>query len=174
MSLKDIKIWKKATIITLMLVTLLGMTSSRNPHVFADDGVVDSTPVEAPTVTNNTDQEETDESRSTSFFPQDYETYIPMPLPERTEVESDISENRFVTYDVQTGEETVSEVEFSSLMQTMEVEGSQDGHGNTLPNSILNFSALSLVTNPEDFPFRRSVKMFFTQGGVPDLYFLVH
>lgn len=64
------------------------------------------------------------ESRWPSRFPKHPELYVPMPLPEPTEsVAVTQAESRLVSYNVITGEETVSEITHDDFPMAAWVEG---------------------------------------------------
>jgi V8-like Glu-specific endopeptidase len=163
MSTKIRNPWQKVIALTLILIFVMMITLPAG----AQDGVVETTPLtDPPTPDPDQQQVEQGPARNVSHFPEDFESYIPMPLPAHSEVKSVLSESSFVSFDMLTGEETISEVEFTPDQLMMAVEGSEGGSAEEEPRTPLNFSALSWVANPEDYPYRRSVKMFFRQGGI--------
>jgi len=118
-------------------------------------------------------------ARSKSQFPEDPTIYVPIPLPEVTEYEEAKAmweeSSRVVSYDIATGEKTVSEIGQKLLPSSsrtggmtgraprlLEAEETAVNEGQPQP---LNFSDLQLVTNPEDYPWSVNCKLYMTFPG---------
>jgi hypothetical protein len=109
-------------------------------------------------------------TRNQCKFADDPDSYIALPFPIAPDKPLKVtqSENKVVSYNVLTGEETVTEYPESppSLEEWVE---EVVGHDVNLPelvlqgkNDIENFTDLSLISNPEDSPWRMNCKLFFT------------
>lgn len=168
--------WKKLIVLSVVIV-LAGITHTSNPLVFADDRIVDSTPVIPVTVQSSSTQstEAEGQARNVSNFPQDFADYVPRTLPQTPEnsldpqstSQTEIEESNLVFYNSETGEETVLTDPVLTNQLKMMVAGGlgsaqEDGSDFLQP---LNFNGLSLVGDTTAFPFRRSVKLFFTLDG---------
>ena len=152
--------------ITIILgISVFISTVSANLDTYG--GEITTVPGEiVPTVNPREEGMEDEVAGNQSHFPEDPETYLPMPIPQRNdleEVESNIPEGSIVSYNLLTGEETISDTDINGLpLDHMEVYGKGDLEDRRDP---LNFSSLSLVSNPEDWPYSPIVKIFFSQGG---------
>lgn len=115
------------------------------------------------------------EARWRSHFPEYPSLYIPIPLPEPRESEAlSESENKPVSWDLITGEEIIYEPESTlpNISAALSTEGSIGGRGNILQEDQihpLNFSNLSPITNPQDYPWSVNCKLYMTFPG-PQYY----
>jgi len=103
--------------------------------------------------------------RYSDNFPQDLSSYKPIPLPEYSDVHGTLSmeeETKAVSYNLQTGAETITTNSHEFSQTHMEVPGS-GGSDEFLPK---NFSTLALVPNTTSWPYRTGVRMLFTSNGV--------
>ncbi len=75
-----------------------------------------------------------------------------------------LTDSHYVSYNLQTGVEAISESAPNLGEFMAEVTGSGEWSEDGALGVPLNFNALSLVSNPANSPYRRTVKMFFTQG----------
>jgi len=105
-------------------------------------------------------------------LPIDFSRYVPMPLPEpRPPLSEAAPESEIVIYDSKTKTETfisIDEIADPDHSPSPGFRGLADGSG--LDESDYQgladaFSALSLIYNPEDFPWRVNVKLFITFDG---------
>jgi V8-like Glu-specific endopeptidase len=111
-----------------------------------------------------------DEGRSKwrSHFPKRPEAYIPMPiLKPKKPVKITQSESRLISYDMVTGKEVISEITYKDLPMAAWVRGSSGGRSKSLrkleeKQQPLNFSNLSLIPNPEDYPWSVNVKLYMS------------
>ncbi|MFC2042682.1 trypsin-like serine protease [Chloroflexota bacterium] len=148
----------------IFVISFFISTVSANPDTFG--GEVTTVPGKIlPTVSPREEGIEDEVAGNQSHFPDNPETYLPMPLPQRDDLEeadSYIPEGSIVSYDLLTGEETISDSDVNGLpLDPMDVYGKGDQEDGRVP---LNFSGLSLVQHPTDWPFRPVVKIFFSQG----------
>lgn len=102
--------------------------------------------------------------RYSDNLPQDLSLYKPMPLPEYIDVHvtSSVEEqNKVVSYNLLTGIKTIATTSNEFSQTHMEVPGS-GGSDEFQPK---NFSTLNLVSNTQSWPYRASVRIFFTSNG---------
>ena len=120
-------------------------------------------------------------TRNQSNFPTNPEIYVPLAIPEPTEAERITQgDNKRISYNMITGEEYISEplpptedmlirgwvngdmdrgiIRQENIHETGTIE---DEYG----SGPINFSALSLINNPEDSPWRVNVKLYMTFAG---------
>jgi len=120
-------------------------------------------------------------TRNQSNFPTNPEIYVPLAIPEPTEPERITQgDNNKISYNMITGEEYISEsppptedmlisglvngdmdrgiISQKNIHETGTIE---DEYG----SGPINFSALSLINNPEDSPWRVNVKLYMTFAG---------
>ncbi|MDX1413764.1 MAG: trypsin-like serine protease [Candidatus Promineifilaceae bacterium] len=151
---------KKAALLLLIFTTVILIIQPTR----AEDHFVETGPLVDPKPLPGTHQEVQETPRNRSSFPADYDKYQPMPLPQRQEPGFELQESQLVTYDALSGEEAISDMAITAGELMMAVAGSQDGAAVGETRGLLNFSALSLVSNPQNSPYSRAVKMFFRQG----------
>ncbi|NLE39587.1 MAG: trypsin-like serine protease, partial [Pirellulaceae bacterium] len=105
----------------------------------------------------------------------DIDSYIPMPTPTYSETSSPSGLGQAISYDVRTGQETLHPTamgpfsasgqalggyeEVAALLAEMDSDASGDG------DIELSFSSLSLVDDPDIFPWRVNVKLFMNFSG---------
>jgi V8-like Glu-specific endopeptidase len=106
------------------------------------------------------------EARNQSHFPENPELYIPMPFPQGKEYgeSSTLEESGWVSYDVSTGEEFICE---SPLMnEDVPITSRSKGgiglrqESKVSNGSFLNFTDLTRIDNPEDYPWSVNCKLF--------------
>ncbi|HBO44452.1 MAG TPA: hypothetical protein DD670_11065 [Planctomycetaceae bacterium] len=105
----------------------------------------------------------------------DIDSYLPMPTPNYSETTSPSGLGQAISYDVGTGQETLHAAvmgPFSESGQTLGgLEGvaallaEMDSAGADDENIALSFNSLSLVDNPDLFPWRVTVKLFMNFSG---------
>ncbi len=117
--------------------------------------------------------------RNRSHFPENPKSYIPIPIPEYKKplVRMTNQENKRVSYEIITGKETIhnSKPTIEDTQNDGRIEGvmgtglfnkSNITEGKGIDESFnlepLNFNDLSLVSNPEDYPWCVNVKLFIT------------
>ncbi len=100
-----------------------------------------------------------------------YESYLPRPLPLAPANEPDPSNGpgSMVSFDLLTGQETEASLASTENLPDDFVPGGVGAAAGTVTteNEVIftrAFNALSLVTDPEDFPWRVNVKVFFSAG----------
>jgi V8-like Glu-specific endopeptidase len=117
--------------------------------------------------------------KNQSQTPENPEDYLPYPLPRPVEDEvtttKEVQESKWISYDLSTGEETVSDFPALDLSKELSlgdfvkggpgVETDQETMGEDEISK--NFGSLSFVNSSQvtTVPYRYNVKVFFTQGG---------
>lgn len=113
------------------------------------------------------------ETRNAGTFPAALESYQPMPIPQTPKNAGEVivapGENKFVVFDPETGEETITAAAFNlaaalDLFNT-EANSGRPGGGGGDEITPENFTNVSRITNPSPDPWRRSGKLFFSQSG---------
>ena len=125
---------------------------------------VEATVLEAP-LTIREGGVELDEAKHRDRFPEHPELYVPMPIPDPTTSTAAISEpeSRLISYNMLTGEETVSDTTPQGLSTANQVQGGLPARaeiGNEEQVLPRNFTDLSLVSNQEDYPWSVNVKLY--------------
>ena len=111
-------------------------------------------------------------TKNRSHFPKNPEIYIPMPIPEKTEkAVKTQSFNRLVSKNLVTGIEIISEAAYTNLVEAVDALHAEGSGGiRAYPSNYieenqlipLNFSDLTLISNPEDYPWCVNVKLWMT------------
>jgi V8-like Glu-specific endopeptidase len=136
-------------------------------------GVVDATVVEGPLPVPTPGEAEGVGSWQ-SGLPANWESYVPMPLPEPTPPRVTVPDGgSLITYDIQTGEEILHER--GTLPDFLPESAWTDGWAGIaaelgvdeedLLQQLKNFGPLNQVMNPEDYPWRVNCKVFITFAG---------
>jgi V8-like Glu-specific endopeptidase len=113
--------------------------------------------------------EDEGEAKWQSHFPEDSESYMPVPMPKPRNsigIMSASFKNKLVSYDAITGEEFIWEIDYEDMPLEAWSEGSDGMGAETLGGTItlLNFTDLMRIGNPKAFPWRVNCKLFFKQG----------
>ena len=108
---------------------------------------------------------ELDEAKHRNQFPEHPELYIPMPIPDPTKRAVTITEpeSRLISYNMVTGEETVSNITAKDLPAAKWVPGGLPGSAKIGDEDLVlprNFSDLVWVSNQEDYPWCVNVKLY--------------
>ncbi|MBD3170660.1 MAG: T9SS type A sorting domain-containing protein [candidate division Zixibacteria bacterium] len=104
-------------------------------------------------------------------LPENFEDYIPMPIPEYKPASGSSNENLVVSYDPATGEETIREIIIDNPLNSDHTESGagwlqkMDNLESNYQGMIDGFGGLSQITNPEDHPWCVNCKVYFTKGG---------
>ncbi|MBN2312455.1 MAG: hypothetical protein JXM79_00910 [Sedimentisphaerales bacterium] len=113
------------------------------------------------------------DTKRQSYFSEDAELYQPEPIPEpdaTVEPVVEASAGRLVIHDTRTGEETFLDLNVEDMPPEKEqwIPGSKRDEPQTLEDqfSLMNFSDLSWVLNPEDWPWRPTCKIYYTRHGI--------
>jgi V8-like Glu-specific endopeptidase len=114
--------------------------------------------------------EEHDPEQWSSSFPSHPERYRPMPLPEPRDPVGDVApEQLIISYDIQTGIESVRNVEIDIGLESYMMPGypgAAPGSGSDTSEECdsRNFTDLELVEDPDLYPWRVNAKLFMQFG----------
>ena len=105
-----------------------------------------------------------------SHFPDDAELATPEFLcdyEENIRLMTAVPESQIVTYDSLTGEETILGIQAQDTLPEEWIPGmEEDDPGSTEGQfGLMNFSGLTLVGNPEDWPWKPNCKIYYTRNG---------
>ncbi|TKJ46448.1 hypothetical protein CEE34_08920, partial [Candidatus Aerophobetes bacterium Ae_b3a] len=161
-------VFKRVTVASVIFLSIfaVGIIGNAVPGETAEVGSVTAVVTEEVVAIEGLPADE-GPARWHSHFPEHPETYVPMPIPEPTEpVMVTQPESRLVSFNMVTGEEVISEIPEKAGPLTAWVKGSRGGRAKSGVSeeqpSPLNFSDLSLISNPEDYPWCVNVKLYMS------------
>jgi len=155
-----------AIVILICLIVLGTITVGTAAEEYGpvEVGSVEAVVVEGPLAIKE-EGVELDEAKHRDRFPEHPERYVPMPIPDPTRRTVTITEpeSRLISYNMLTGEETVSDITPMGLPTATRVQGGLPARAEIGDEGLVlprNFTDLSWVSNQEDYPWGVSVKLY--------------
>jgi V8-like Glu-specific endopeptidase len=160
--------WVILILLCLVVLGTIAVGTAAEEYGPVEVGSVEAIVLEGPLAIKE-EGVELDEAKHRDRFPEHPELYVPMPIPDPTKRTVTITEpeSRLISYNMLTGEETVSDITPKSLPTAKWVHGGLPARAEIGNEDLVlprNFSALSWVPNQEDHPWCVNVKLYMRFG----------